>query len=211
MTEPTIEENLLTELEEGQNPFAIASKKYPPGGLRTFPVLPAGVVKMYLEEVLYVQNVKREWQGKTSYRDQLRFRFVSIGSYPCKDSEGQDTTDRACVVRFLSVPADINNEKAQLRGFLKSIANTEFDKCGGNGEKVWKLIQSLKGRVFLCQVEPSKDNKYNNLISIMPATNDDGTPIKVTAEQARPIPKKKEGSERPVAPADDNSADEIPF
>lgn len=64
-----------------------------------------------------------------------------------------------------------NSEKSQCVALVRGMAGNQLTPAIiGDGEAFQKFIMGLIGRNFLIQVQPSADNRYNNLITAFPAS-----------------------------------------
>lgn len=117
-------------------------------------ILPAGIYKAKLRSI--TPGVGKGYEREEP-RPTLMFSFQEL--------QHGAIINRTCT--------RINSEKSQLVGLIRSMAGGKLTpEIISNPDAFQAFIEGLKGKLFLIQVEPSKDGRYNNLISCFMAPVD---------------------------------------
>lgn len=115
-------------------------------------LLKAGRYKATLNRI--IQGKGRSYDGK-SERSTLTLSFIT--------AEGA-MINRTCTASI--------NPSSSLITLLKSMSETQPDnQVLSDPEKCSHYLDSFVGKTFLCQVEPSNNGKFNNLVGLFPEIN----------------------------------------
>ena len=136
-----------------------------------YPVAKTGTYKCYLFDVEFKKDVKQTYKDEVKSVNQLRFKFDTVTEVP-------STNECDGVARCTAFFTASLNPKAHLPSFLRQVAGAEFVNVQTDMEKVWALLQDLKGRLFHVVMEPNKDGRFNRFISANPILADDGSPAR---------------------------------
>lgn len=167
----------LDALQKGlANPFKVT--KYKSGEYADWKAHKPGRYRMYLADVLFIQDRKMVWQGETKYKDCLKFKFLSTDSYPDGlKADGESRPVQVTVIKTASL-----HERASLPKFLELLAPEEFDTVKNDLDGAWELVRALKGRKFDVRVKASEDERWNNFVNADPVT-DEGKAVYMTEGQ----------------------------